>query len=344
MPRRAFAAFLTAAALLLHASAQENAPSTNPDPVSAQIQAGVKELMGNRQKMLKALPDSQLAAQIADILSKAAAELTAYDAQLRPQNLPREERVDKLRKRFRERMNLLYNLKPTGGFDMSYGESYFVLTIWRTRTGAGGFENPHIYILSDKIAQLFDMMSFFTYALQSEPDTFNRAFKMALKDFMREGQGFAKRYPGSKFESELLKRFSEIKVDLINLDEELRQQNAPHEERMKALRERYTEWMERFNHFGPIYDGDSEYDIKYRSTALSEIAITSVERTSSSTSSSKSSGPVARLLEEALLVFEYRMSGKFMNIAYYLAGLALIGGAFLAFLIWGLRRKRGRAA
>ena len=41
-------------------------------------------------------------------LSKAAAELTAYEAQLRPQNLSPGERIEKMRKRFRELMNPLY--------------------------------------------------------------------------------------------------------------------------------------------------------------------------------------------------------------------------------------------
>ena len=43
---------------------------------------------------------------------------------------------------------------------------------------------------------------------------------------------------------------------LERLDEELRQQNAPIDKRIKALRERYLEWMKRFNQFGPIYEGE----------------------------------------------------------------------------------------
>ncbi len=328
-----FSAALIFCLPLLHASAPANA-----DPVSAEIQAGVQELMGKRQKLLNQLPDSLLAQQIADILSKAAAELTAYDAQLRPQNLPYNERIDKLRQRFREQMNPLYELKPTGGFNMVYGESYFTLEIWET---GGSTDSRRAYILSGKLAQLFNMMSFFSEAARTDPDTFNRAFKMALRDFMKDGQNIAQRerHKGTKFASELLKRFSEIRDELTRLDEELRQQNAPHRKRVKELRELYLKWMKRFNHFGPVYEGGSEDDIEFFPQGpSSSFRISSVRRFSGGTSKSTSEGPIAGLLDDTLLVFETR----FDDIVYYLGALMLFAVAVLAFFLVGSSRRNRR--
>ena len=167
------------------------------------------------------------------------------------------------------------SLTPSGGFDTAYDESYFILQI-RGFDTAGGVDDVHgapssdgsqMYYLSSELAHLFDMASpFFSEAVQTDPDTFSRAFKMGLKEFTREARDFIKsnRYESSKFENEFLNRFSEIRADLIRLNEELRQQNAPHDKRIKTLRERYLEWMERFNHFGPIYDGVAEYDVEFR--------------------------------------------------------------------------------
>ena len=89
----------------------------------------------------------------------------------------------------------------------------------------------------------------------------------------------------------------------------------------------------------PFTRANSEDDIEFfHGGPSTNFRITSVRRTSSSSSESQSEGPVAGLLNDTLLIFESR----FENLAYGLGALALFAIAVLTALLVGSSRRKRR--
>ena len=117
MPRRAFAAVLTAAALLLHASAQAN--GTPDDAFSLEL----KEVAAGLEQWGLSIDGyySGSELKVCWLFLEIADELVAYDDQLRALNHPPEKRMPMLRKRFRKLAKQIDQLEPDVSFDEETG-------------------------------------------------------------------------------------------------------------------------------------------------------------------------------------------------------------------------------
>lgn len=272
MFRRASAAaflLILTAAPLLHASAPENAAQTNLESVSTQLQAGVNDLMKVRKNILDALPESELAKQIADILSNTATALTEYDAQLLAQNISREESIDMLRKRYLEQIRQLHDQKPINGAKVRFDEAHQVMRIYESSSASRASSKEDLsasasislfeFGLGYHLERLFDLHSFVEQELRTDPNAFTRALNYALDDFKESYRNIYKDKADRTFAERFNERVSEICADLLKLDGELLQQNASYGKRVSKLRGRFQKWMKRFNDFKPV----ENYEVKY---------------------------------------------------------------------------------
>ncbi len=258
------------AAPLLHASAQENTAQTNLDSVSTQLQAGVDDLMNAHKNILDTLPESELAKQIAGILSDTATALTEYDAQLLAQNISREESIDMLRKRYLEQIRQLHDLKPINGAKVRYDEAHQVMKIYESssvsRASSKGDLSASASIslfefgLGYHLERLFDLHSFVEQELRTDPNAFTRALNYALDDLKESYRNIYKDKADRTFAERFNERISEICADLLKLDGELRRQNASYDKRVSKLRGRFQKWMKQFNDFKPVENYGVEYD------------------------------------------------------------------------------------
>ncbi|MDE0022494.1 MAG: hypothetical protein OXT69_14085 [Candidatus Poribacteria bacterium] len=255
---------LTAAPLL------QNAAQTNLDSISTQLQAGVNDLMTASQTIHRELPESELAKQIADILSNTATALTEYDEQLLARNISREESIDMLRKRYREQMEPLHDLKPINGAKVRYDEAHQNMRIYESGSVsrasskgdllASGSVSLFEIGLGSNLERLFDLHSFVEQELRTDPNAFTRALKYALDDFKEAYRNIYKDKTDREFAQRFNERISEISADMIKLDGELRRQNASYDKRVSKLRGRFQKWMKRFNDFKPVENYEVEYD------------------------------------------------------------------------------------
>lgn len=78
------------------------APSNTPDEFAVQLQEAVQELDQLARDLNDKFPGSAFAASVADMFTELGADLARIDAESRQQNLPRQERIAKLRERFME--------------------------------------------------------------------------------------------------------------------------------------------------------------------------------------------------------------------------------------------------
>ena len=147
MPRRAFTAILTAAALLFHVSALAN--GTPDDAFSLELKKIAADLEQHGQSLYINSSYSDSAFKVHQLFSEVADELIEYDDQLRALNHSPEERMPMLRKRFRTLTKQIDQLGRDVSFDEKKGYTEVKLS-----DGGVGYKMVRLYPLFDMEAEL----------------------------------------------------------------------------------------------------------------------------------------------------------------------------------------------
>lgn len=80
-----------------------------PDPFTSELQAGVDEFLEFGKNLTEKFPDLPIALQVGDRIAQAGETLMKLDAELSGQNLPRAERLTKMKARLSESMRQFEN-------------------------------------------------------------------------------------------------------------------------------------------------------------------------------------------------------------------------------------------
>ena len=108
----------------------EGSVQTEPpqDAFARRLDDALHGLTRTREDLIKEFPSSDLAHRLANLFSDIRLELRAYDNQLRKQNLPRQERVARLRERCIASLKDIHHLKNDQDSRLRYNERHFEFT------------------------------------------------------------------------------------------------------------------------------------------------------------------------------------------------------------------------
>ena len=147
------------------------------------------------------------------------------------------------------------------------------------------------------------------------PDAFSRHLEKALGGFTRIEKKLINDFPRSDLAHELSYLIYGIKIDLLDYDDQLRQQSLPRDERVAKLRELCIEKMKRLHLMKPDEDSRVEYnernfqimfthkEKKKKTTSVTTLIVPLASQLNSFLDLNAGLDPVARELSAALSDF-----------------------------------------
>ncbi len=130
MRRNLMTTMIVLAAACFLTGCEESVQTEPPqDAFARRLDDALHGLTRTREDLIKEFPSSDLAHRLAYLLSDIRLELRAYDNQLRKQNLPRQERVARLRERCIASLKDIHHLKNDQNSRLRYNERRFEFTL-----------------------------------------------------------------------------------------------------------------------------------------------------------------------------------------------------------------------
>ena len=228
--RRNLITMIVLAAACFVTGCEESVQTEPPqDAFARRLDDALHGLTRTREDLIKEFPSSDLAHRLAYLLSDIRLELRAYDNQLCKQNLPRQERVARLRERCIASLKDIHHLKNDQNSQLRYNERRFEFTL----SHSDGKQNRTTITSAFLIQWFLD--------LSQGIDPVARDLNAALTDFDAvywRIKGLDKNFHFRHYYRALhdIKNVSNIMTDY---DDELAAEGLSREEHVAKLRERF---------------------------------------------------------------------------------------------------------